>query len=309
MKDKMEICASCGSIAPAGKYQCSRCHAPFEYNRIVVSPPKDELIYTRICGSFNCRRCGHNIALSYFTLDGFQCPECNSLERFDWSLWEDIVKDAHNVADLCGFDQPDAANHEFWQFLRDFTSEDLLRDLRAIGRNSSRLHKKNPNPHLAGYSVDLSPGNPVCSTCRTPLQIRVVDEVLQTYCFECKRKEPYEIVSGLEEYQFLFACIGQWHRAERSNEQSRPTLPFPEDASPWWMVFQGASPLRLKIERKIRRQEEETKRENLKAEKRKARAAERHRRMRSKVRNRAAVILLGVGIVTAVVTGAVLQFL
>ena len=310
MKDKMEICGSCGTIAPPGKYQCAQCHAPFENNRVVVSPPQDELSYARICGAFTCRSCGHDIALSYFTLEGFQCPGCNNQERFDWGLWDDIVKYAHNVTDLCGFDPPDATDADFWQVFRELEGEEVLRRFRAIGRNSAAYTLTNRNPHLAQYKVEISPGNPVCTACNVPLRIDVIDGVLHTRCPECTARADYELMSNLEDYLFLFACIGTWHRAEQSEEYSRPTLPFPEQiATPWWMVFQGPSVLRQKIDRRLRREKDETARHNQKRERRKAAALARHRRIRSKARKRAAGILVAIGISTAAITGIVLHFL
>ena len=310
MKDKMEICGSCGTIAPPGKYQCAQCHTPFKDNRVVVPPPEDELSYSRVCGSFTCRSCGHEIALSYFTLEGFQCPECHSHQRFDWGLWEDIVKYAHNVTDLCGFDPPDAADADFWQYLREKEGEDVLRRFRAIGRNSSAYVMTNSNPHLAQYKVELSPGNPVCVACGIPLKIGVAKGVLRTRCPDCGDKADYELMSNVDDYLFLFACIGTWHRAEQTEPQSRPTLRFPEEEStPWWMVFQGPSALRQKLERRVRRQKEETSRHNQRKEKRKAAALERHRRMKTKARKRAAAILVAIGLSTAAITSVVLHFL
>lgn len=310
MKDKMEICGACGTVAPPGKYQCAQCHTPFEFNRIVAQPPADELIYARVCGSFKCRICGRDIALSYFSLEGFQCPECNSVERFDWTLWEDIVKHAHNVADICGFDQPDAADHAFWQVFRDLESDDLTRRFRAIGRNIESLVLTNTNPHLAQYNMEISPGRPVCVPCRLPLNIEVVDGVVVTSCMQCGVIRKYELISGFREYQFLFACVGQWHRAEIPDEDSRPTLPYPEDApTPWWMIFQGTSPLRQRIELQLRRRSEETLRSMQKSEQRHNRALARHRRLKSKAKKRALAILLAIGISTVVVTGVVLHFI
>ncbi|MBN2716690.1 MAG: hypothetical protein JXX14_12630 [Deltaproteobacteria bacterium] len=309
MKDRMEICGSCGTIAPPGKYQCAQCHALFDSNRVEVSPPDNELSYARLIGNFVCRRCGENIAISHFTLEGFQCPVCNSQERFDWALWEDIVKYAHNVADLCGFDQPDATDTVFWQTFREREGEDVLRRFRAIGRNSAAYTITNRRPHLAQYNVDVSPGNPVCENCHLPLAIRVDDGTLVTQCGECGEFQEYELMSNIEDYLFLFACISPWHLAERSKDDSRPTLPVPDSPTPWWMVFQGPSVLRQKIDRTLRRLNEETARNNQRIERRKVAAHARHHRMKIRARKRAAVILLTVGVSTAAITSVVLHFL
>ena len=310
MKDKMEICGACGTVAPPGKYQCAQCHIPFEFNRIIALPPADELIYARVCGSFRCRRCGHDIALSYFTLEGFQCPECNSMERFDWGLWEDIVKYAHNVADICGFDQPDAANQSFWEAYRELESDDMMRRFRAIGRNTESLVKTNSNPHLAQYKMDISPGRPVCGPCKLPLNIEVEDGAVVTSCLQCGGTYKYELIAGFREYQFLFACIGQWHRAENPVEDSRPTLPYPEDRpTPWWMIFQGTSPLRQRIEVRMRKRNEETVLIQQKQERRHERALARQKRMKVRAQKRAIAILLAIGLSTAVVTGVVLHYM
>ena len=170
----MEICVSCGAIAPTSNDQCTRCSSQFEETRKEVAPPSEDLQLVRLHGRFKCRSCGSEVALNHFTLDEYLCGRCGIQQVFSWEEWEQIIEHGHNTADLTGFNQPGIVDENFWVEFGEHQGDDIARMFRSIGKDKSTLTKGNSFFGGLDFEMDVTPGNPVCDNCKTPCRKRTV---------------------------------------------------------------------------------------------------------------------------------------
>lgn len=205
--DVMEVCPSCGTIAPESYDACKICGASFEQGRPKVTPPAGGLMLVRLCGEFDCRSCGGKVALNHFTLEGYRCGSCGIKQTFDWDLWEQIVTHAHNTADLTGFARPNDADEDFWNAFVQEEGDDLVWMFRAIGRNRSTLTKGNSCFGGLEFEMDVSPGNPICSECGAPLIISADHSALTVSCNRCDDRKTYALSEENPEAAGLVATI------------------------------------------------------------------------------------------------------
>ncbi len=207
----MEICGTCGVIARSTKTECAICSSGYEDKKRKALQPQNGLLPVRIEGEFQCRSCGSKVPLNYFSTDGYLCFNCGIRQKFDWEEWEQIIEHGHNVGDLTGFERP--SDWDFWRIFLEQHDEDILRMVRSIGVEKTILTKGNSFFGGIEFSVDASPGSPVCMTCTIPFDIHEDEKEFRLTCPNCHVEEKYEKLSN-SPYEGLVGCICEKSRTD-----------------------------------------------------------------------------------------------
>ncbi|MBN2803480.1 MAG: hypothetical protein JXR91_10320 [Deltaproteobacteria bacterium] len=210
----MEICLTCGTIKKSSDTQCSVCETPYEENTADVSPPGDDLCIARFNGHFECRSCGHGVALNGLDKDGnILCGKCGIEQAFNWDNWDSILTHAHNTADFAGWNKPQA-NSPLWKGLAEEMGEDTAEMFKRIGDSRSILSLSDGAFRGLSYEVEASPGYPICEQCKKPLTIKIEKSSLKTACSECSLAATYEIPSNRKAYSPLEGIISFENRTD-----------------------------------------------------------------------------------------------
>lgn len=210
----MEVCPSCGTIAPTSSDECGRCFTPFGQPRLRATPPPGGLMLARLFGEFDCRSCGSKVALNGFTLGGYLCASCGIEQKFDWDLWEDIITHAHDTADVTGFYKPSFEDNFFWKALAAEEGDDIARMFKSIGLNKSTLSKGNSSFGGLEYEVDVSPGNPICDSCAKPLSVSADETSLRVGCSGCNSTSTYSLCNETARYKGLLGIVSHENRTD-----------------------------------------------------------------------------------------------
>lgn len=208
----MEICLSCGSIAPTQSQTCKRCGSSFEDNRGSSGHLAEGLNWIRFDGYFLCRSCGFNIQLNYLDSDGaVLCSQCGVDQKFSWERWEQLLIHAHNVADLCGVNAPEK-DSLLWQAMKEVDGQNLTNVYGKIGKTHS-LVSLSQSELFEGfkYEFNVSPGFPLCNKCKCPLEAEIIQGGIRTQCPQCQEKNTYVLPQEASRYDSLKGVIAPEH--------------------------------------------------------------------------------------------------
>ena len=294
----MEICFSCGTIAPEQSKTCSRCNNTLQGNRGKPGQMPKGLNWARFDGHFLCRSCGFDIQINYLDTDGaILCTQCGIDQRFNWERWEGLLVHAHNVADLCGRAAP-GNDTPIWEVMKNFEG-DNLRDIYGKVGKSHSLVSLSEAELFEGfkYEFNASPGHPVCKKCNVPLDVKNMQGGLTVSCPDCEEIQTYTLPQKASQYESLKGVVAPEHqsglemaRQERQDGSGAIALTCPKCAGnidqaakegfatcpycgtslfvpssllksnstqqpprPWWLLFEGPSVLRNKLEKQVRR--------------------------------------------------------
>lgn len=99
---QLPLCRGCGVVAPLERKRCDGCQRDLE-PRWWVPVAAEQLLWVRVEASFECRACGHRSPINHLDVDGsVSCFNCGIEQRFDVGAWWDLLEDAHAAADLTG---------------------------------------------------------------------------------------------------------------------------------------------------------------------------------------------------------------
>lgn len=173
------ICGHCGVIVDASRKACATCDAVYATppSRAVAQPGGGYWVAVR--ATFTCNACRFDVPLNHFELDdGVVCTRCGLEQRYDPSGWRDLADFAHSVGDF-GAPGPEGRMPDPHVRLRGpkpFADLGVAASWAVDGR------------------FRASPGNPLCRTCKAP---RVVigrrDRVLDVACSTCRERHTYEL--------------------------------------------------------------------------------------------------------------------
>jgi LSD1 subclass zinc finger protein len=194
----VSVCASCGVIC-AREGRCSHCKKPHE--RPVVLPPRSDGAYW-VCieCDFKCRACGFKVPLNHLDMDGAMlCARCGLEQAFEVVRWREALGHAHAVGD----------------FFRDGGAGGLENPFRTVGtsRTSATVTTEGAN----ALEITASPGGPLCTACRSPLDVEIAGEGTSTVsCKACGERASYAVPAAARKMaRALRAIVATEHRTDR----------------------------------------------------------------------------------------------
>jgi len=100
---QLPLCRGCGVVAPLEQGRCQACERELDVPRWSALAGQDGLLWAQVRVSFECRACGHRSPIDYLDVDGsVQCLSCGIEQRFENKQWWAALEQAHAVADLTG---------------------------------------------------------------------------------------------------------------------------------------------------------------------------------------------------------------
>lgn len=100
---QLPLCRGCGVVGPLQASRCEHCQRELSEPRWWQPVAQQGLLWARVEASFECRACGHRSALNHLDVDGsVDCLSCGIAQRFDAKQWWTPLEHAHGVADLTG---------------------------------------------------------------------------------------------------------------------------------------------------------------------------------------------------------------
>jgi hypothetical protein len=205
------ICASCGAAFVAGK--CDRCGGT---QGTAVPSPTTGIHWVQVRLSIKCMQCQQPSPLSRIDTDGrFYCYSCGREQLFDADIWKESVfyvgsalgdaywANAHvfppwppydaEKADLTDTDPFDEINADLLKH--------TLRKCQQVGQATGGLTVEQSGMSIGGggmrtrgVAVAMSPGHPLCTRCKTPLETTMpADGVVAARCSRCGTSDAYRL--------------------------------------------------------------------------------------------------------------------
>lgn len=129
--------------------------------------------------------------------------QCGSYQRLDDDVWPRALEFAHAVADLAG-PQPEGryAHPEVW------IGDDNPH--KKIGRTETFAEQKQER-----FQIDVSPGHPICKTCKALEHVSVQQNVLTVRCARCQANGRFGTPPEITEMaRGLVAVCAEAHRLD-----------------------------------------------------------------------------------------------
>ena len=209
----MKVCLACGTIFKAQADVCGHCTTPFTDNTGEAPVPFEGACFARMLCHFKCRSCGHKVALNGLDDDGsVMCGNCGIDQMVERDMWADILTHAHNTADFAGWNKP-AEDTPVWKAFVD-DDRDIAAMYYNIGESRSALEMSNGGFGDVAYTVEVSPGHPVCPSCHKIFEISLDGETLRATCPGCATAATYEIPAHRREYGDLVGVISNENRTD-----------------------------------------------------------------------------------------------
>ena len=212
----MRICNSCGVVALPKEDVCGACKAPLKAGAVSVEPVGEGLAFVKVHGHFECRSCGHGVVLNHLDLDGsVLCGKCGIEQKVKWQMWKSLITRAHDTADLGGDAKPEP-KAPLWWFMRKVAGNRIASRYKAIGVSKSCFteHRDSSLHNDLPYVFTSSPGHPVCTTCRMPLNVQVNERQLTTICPQCRTQSTYSLPEQASRYPALVGVIAPAHHTD-----------------------------------------------------------------------------------------------
>jgi hypothetical protein len=111
----VSVCRRCGVVAPAEGSACAVCKRPLGETRAEVPAPSPDTFWVAVRCGFTCNQCRFLAPLDALDADGaVDCAHCGLHQRFDVGSWAPALDFAHAVGDLAG-PLPEGRNpHPVW---------------------------------------------------------------------------------------------------------------------------------------------------------------------------------------------------
>jgi hypothetical protein len=192
----IRVCPGCGVIAPFGRTACGVCETPFGPAAPVAPGRVGSLLFACIHGcDFTCKACGIRSPLGTIELEGqVECWGCGLNQAFDAVQWTDALGHAHDVADLSGPNpegqnpvpgRPIAGRSKHAAIGTQYTSSTKTQNSLIMDGNGTRTHS---------LRTTVSPGHPLCKTCRVPLEVSIeASGATRTRCPRCSDSATYTL--------------------------------------------------------------------------------------------------------------------
>jgi len=214
----MAICHRCGIIAPTKRSTCARCEAPIGTSLEAVPFASDGSLWAQVRCKITCRQCGQPSAIDEPELDGtITCPQCNAMQAFDTSAWEEAFAFAHGVVDLAGPD-PEGRFPTPGRPLTRANPHSSIGVQHTFGEISlSGMAIEGGVQKTRNLQLACSPGHPLCKKCGCALATQVGRDSLETRCPSCGDGATYSLDGRMP--QLTPGLIGAAAEALRSDRR------------------------------------------------------------------------------------------
>ncbi len=196
---QLDLCRACGAARGRASGTCARCKHDVGPSLAITESPEEA--WVAVDCTFTCRMCAFAVPLDHVDMDGgVTCGRCGLEQAFEVSAWFGALGFAHGVADLHadrgGGLAPD------------------LEDV-GVGRTSVAHAVDGPN----ALRVTVSPGRPLCESCKAPLDVTVGEGREATLaCGACGTSARYTVPSAALSMTkgALRAVVAAEHRSDRA---------------------------------------------------------------------------------------------
>ena len=199
----MEICPTCGVIAPTARNTCEVCDGDLAAKRRAPDLAEGRYWVGVRC-HFQCRSCGHMSPLNFLDMDGsVQCHHCGLDQAFDVQSWGDGLEHAHQVGDLAG---PAAEGRHPHPRVSIIGANPMARvgvDRTQATSAQAGTITRDGMTLTRSLRVDASPGHPLCHRCQTPVETHREEHRVTTRCPNCSAGTVCELPESAED-----ACDG-----------------------------------------------------------------------------------------------------
>lgn len=210
MAGGIRICAGCGIVAPTARQACSVCNTPFPPQGLFAAGRVGPCVLVCIhLADFACKACGIRSPMATVDADGeAECMGCGLRQAFDVAQWKDALTFAHGVGDLSGHNtDPIAARSRHAKIGTEFTSSTKTQNAMIMDGGGTRTHS---------LKTSVSPGHPICKTCRVPLEIQLEGPSTKTRCPQCNDTAVFGLPNGAAQaYPALRGVIANEQRTDR----------------------------------------------------------------------------------------------
>ena len=215
----VRICPGCGVIAPLGRADCTVCKTPFGAGPPIAPGRVGPLLFGCIheC-DFVCNACNNRTPLPAIEIGGqAECLRCGINQAFDVVQWTDALEHAHNTIDLCG-PAPEGQNpipgrsiagrSQHAQIGLQYTSSTKTQQTLIMDSQGTRKHS---------LRTTVSPGHPLCTTCRVPLEVTVDGGgTTRTRCPKCNDGGTYALPPNAQSVcRALRGIVAAEHRTDK----------------------------------------------------------------------------------------------
>jgi pyruvate/2-oxoglutarate dehydrogenase complex dihydrolipoamide acyltransferase (E2) component len=196
----MEVCGSCGVLRIDRQAKCAHCrnaHTP----RAMTAPRSEDSFWACIECSFTCRMCAFVVPLNHLDMDGaVLCARCGLEQAFDVRGWVDALQYSHAATELFGT-----------------RARGIEDDLMTLG--VKRVSAQHAVPGANAFTITISPGIPLCSTCHAPFELALDKDGASTIsCKTCNTTARYQLPVAAQRMMkaSLQAVIADQHRSDRA---------------------------------------------------------------------------------------------
>lgn len=195
----MEICPTCGVIAPTARNSCEVCDGDLSGRRRATEIA-DERYWVGVRCHFQCRSCGHMSPLNFLDMDGsVQCHHCGLEQAFDVDSWREGLEHAHQVGDLAGPDPEGRHPHPRVSIIGANPMARVGVDQTQSTSAQAGTVTRDGMTLIRSLRVDASPGQPLCRRCQTPVETYVEGHRVTTRCPNCSTGAVCELPERAEQ--------------------------------------------------------------------------------------------------------------
>ncbi len=199
----MELCPTCGVVAPTARNSCEVCDGDLSGRRRAPEIA-DGRYWVGVRCHFQCRSCGHMSPLNFLDMDGsVQCHHCGLEQAFDVDSWRDGLEHAHQVGDLAGPEPEGRHPHPRVSVVGANPMARVGVDQTQATSAQAGTVTRDGMTLTRSLRVDASPGHPLCRRCQTPVETYVEGHRVTTRCPSCPTGAVCELPERAEQ-----SCAG-----------------------------------------------------------------------------------------------------
>jgi hypothetical protein len=210
------VCAACGVVAPAKQVACEACGQPLAQPR-VFAPEAGDLYFCAARAAFTCRACDFPSPVDGLeSREGIDCAQCGSLQRFDRGVWDAALLHAHAVGDLGGPNPEGRVAHPVVWIGDDNPHK-------ALGVTATFSKHEGDR-----FTLEASPGWPVCRPCRALLVCELAGNAIATRCPRCGAQARYAVPEAVGiKSPFVAGVVSEENRVDRPEVRVQATASGP----------------------------------------------------------------------------------